>query len=97
MTKFKITIVSPKGTEKIIECADNKYILDTAEEAGMDLPYSCRVGKCSTCASKLIEGKVNNSEQTYLDEDQIRKGFVLICSAYPLADCKILTHQQENL
>lgn len=97
MTNFKITMVSPKGVEKIIECADDKYILDTAEDQGMDLPYSCRAGRCSTCTAKMLTGKVNNSEQSYLDEDQIKQGFVLLCVAYPLSDCKFLTHQQDNL
>lgn len=97
MTNFKITMVSPKGVEKIIKCADDKYILDTAEDQGMDLPYSCRAGRCSTCTAKMLTGKVNNSEQSYLDEDQIKQGFVLLCVAYPLSDCKFLTHQQDNL
>ncbi|MGZ3787848.1 MAG: 2Fe-2S iron-sulfur cluster-binding protein [Bacteriovorax sp.] len=97
MPKFKITLVSPSGTEKIIECADNQYILDAAESAGLDLPCSCRAGVCSTCTAKMLLGKVNNSEQTYLSEDQVKQGFVLICVAYPLADSKFLTNQEDNL
>lgn len=97
MLKHKITLVSPKGKENTISCAEDQYILDAAEEAGLELPCSCRAGACSTCTGKIQNGTLNNSEQKYLSEDQVKEGYVLICVAYPKSECKILTHQQDNL
>nr|QCI07068.1 ferredoxin [Haraldiophyllum bonnemaisonii] len=96
MQIYNIVLKTPEDTVEL-KCSENEFILDVAEDEGYDLPYSCRAGACSTCAGVIEEGTIDQSDQSFLDDDQIDQGYILTCITYPKSDCVIVTHQEDKL
>ena len=94
---YSITVKLQDETETTFDCEADQYILDAADEAGIDLPYSCRAGACSSCAGKILSGTVNQEEQSFLDDDQIEAGFALLCVSYPTSDLVVEIDKEDEL
>lgn len=65
---------------------EGKSILDAALMQGLDLPYACKGGVCSTCRAKVVSGDVRMDINYALEEDEVAEGFVLTCQSHPLSD-----------
>ncbi len=97
MPRFPVTFVTPSGEEVRTEAAENEYLLDAAAAAGLELPFMCLQGWCTTCAGRILEGRVDQSEARRLYPEDEAAGFVLLCSAYPRSPLRIRTHQKEEM
>ena len=74
------------GKRREVPVAEDESILDAALRAGMDLPFACKGGMCSTCRAKLVEGEAQMEVNYSLEPWELKAGFILTCQARPLSD-----------
>ncbi|EIE19276.1 ferredoxin [Coccomyxa subellipsoidea C-169] len=94
---YSITFKYPDEADKVVEVDAETYILDATDDAGVDMPYSCRSGTCSSCTGKIVSGTLDQDEQQFLQEDQVAAGYVLLCVSYPTSDLVIETHKEDEV
>jgi ring-1,2-phenylacetyl-CoA epoxidase subunit PaaE len=60
---------------------NDESVLDAAARAGLELPFSCRAGVCSTCRTKVVRGEVEMAQNYALEEWEVEQGYVLACQS----------------
>ena len=95
--EYNVTLLNEATGDRNTLCVpDGEYIYDIAEAKGLDLPASCRAGKCISCAGKVMEGQIK-SDSSFLKKDEENAGFMLLCCSYALSDCTIAINQEDEL
>ncbi len=87
--------IQHQGTTHTIAVPEDETVLSAAQAQGLELPYSCSAGVCTTCAAKLQAGTVEQSEAMGINKELQEQGFALLCVAYPRSDLRIDTEQED--
>ena len=99
MTKTHTVRVHDRATGKqhVVEVPEDRYILKTAEEQGVKLPFLCRNGACTSCAVKVISGELAQPEAMGLSPKLKDKGYALLCVSYPRSDLEVETQDEDEV
>jgi ring-1,2-phenylacetyl-CoA epoxidase subunit PaaE len=82
-TPFAVARLTADGRSREVPVAEGEAVLDAALRAGMDLPYACKGGMCSTCRARVVEGAVRMELNFSLEPWELEAGFTLTCQARP--------------
>ena len=91
----RVTVIRDGLSREISFLATDPSLLDAAAREGMDVPFSCKSGVCSTCRCKLIEGQVRMDKNFALDKDEVANGFILSCQAHPLTERVVISFDER--
>jgi ferredoxin len=85
------------NTHHTIEVPEDRYILMSAEAQGVELPFSCRNGACTSCAVRVRSGEVYQPEAMGLSPKLRESGYALLCVSYPRSDLEVETQDEDEV
>ncbi|NJN87249.1 MAG: 2Fe-2S iron-sulfur cluster binding domain-containing protein [Leptolyngbyaceae cyanobacterium SL_7_1] len=95
---YAISIYNRKtNTHHQVQVPSDRYILQTAEQQGVELPFSCRNGACTTCAVRVRSGEVYQPEAMGLSPKLQQQGYALLCVSYPRSDALVETQDEDEV
>ena len=90
-----VTLVADGRSHNFELATVGENILDAGLHHGIELPYACKAGVCSTCKAKLISGQVDMDLHHGLEESEMKAGYVLTCQAHPISDQVVVDFDQR--
>lgn len=85
------------NTTYTVQVPEDHYILQSAENQGVELPFSCRNGACTTCAVRVLSGEIHQPEAMGLSLELRRQGYALLCVSYPRSDLEVETQDEDEV
>jgi ferredoxin len=86
-----------KNTSYSLQVPDDRYILQSAENQGTELPFSCRNGACTTCAVRVLSGEIYQPEAIGLSPELRQRGYALLCVSYARSDLEVETQDEDEV
>ena len=84
-------------TYHTVRVPSDRYILQTAEQQGVELPFACRNGACTTCAVRIRSGEIYQPEAMGLSLELQKRGYALLCVSYPCSDLEVETQDEDEV
>jgi ring-1,2-phenylacetyl-CoA epoxidase subunit PaaE len=95
-SECEVTVVIDGTQKSFLLEKEKENIIEAALRNGIELPYSCRGGVCSTCRCRLVEGEVDMDVNFALEDYEIARGFILSCQSYPRTDRVVVDYDQTG-
>ena len=90
----QVTVIIDDEEYEFELSTDGKDILQAAQDADADVPFSCKGGVCCTCKAKVMEGSAKMTANFALDPDEVEDGFILTCQAHPTSEKVIVSYDE---
>jgi ring-1,2-phenylacetyl-CoA epoxidase subunit PaaE len=84
------------GARRRFTMAKNLSLIDGGLKAGLDMPYACKGGVCSTCRAQVLSGEVDMDNNFALEDYEVARGFVLCCQSFPVSHKLLIDFDQEH-
>ena len=99
MTKFYQIQINDRqrGIKHTANIPEDRYILHSLEAQGIELPFSCRNGACTTCAGRILSGEVFQPEAMGLSGQLQEEGYALLCVSYPRSNLLVETQDEDEV
>jgi len=95
-TECEVTAIIDGTRKSFLLEKEKENIIEAGIKSGIELPYSCRGGVCSTCRCRLIEGEVDMDANFALEDYEVARGFILSCQSYPTTDKVVVDFDQTG-